>query len=784
MGERRRLLVGLSASVVFGACNLSQSRLDRTFDKYEACEKNDRGACAALIADCGDGRRAAEDPLDPIAYACTRVIGLAPDDDLPADAKHAFYTGLSLEGATTYATAHCGDNSGMPCFEMSELGTRLADEGDPRALDLLQRACNGGVASGCLVIAERGLKAPPPMSGPLDPTVVAVLDLRTHPNDSIDSLSSEIEKLVKRLAGMSKDSPETPALVRRLAERSSDLAWIADRAGRVAPPDLSKNAHAKAMEYYGRLALDYPTWCASPATGNAPASGCRDESLYYWGFESEKAGHAQNLRQAYPSLIQEWRDSPFVGPAYVGVGNNWLFERGAQRGEALEGALLAYGAALRYPPQKNRAWGAARYGYAYVMAERGDMPRALSHLHELAGFTKADPDRNGFAGAVLRATAAIYARVGDLGRAQGFFAAITASPSELKEVLELQYHLRLEAQRAAVEGCNISDNTLDWSQSRCARRYAITGGGCCKNLESVAKSCRLLAQGASAGEAAKLVARADAVDKRREEAAADRKEAREEEREERAARKAQEAEEDERRGAMLQAVAQTMQATQQSQAQMQENIARTVKQSDEATAQRRRAATQASAERQAAQAEQQQREQQRQAEQQREAQERARQAREEQERQQTKRREHEAMLMACPRIDVAYNLFSHMKMSFDQDARLVADHTKANGWRKTRGEIAGGIVRPSVKAWEDDRESWRPFSKWAQQVEKGCPGLIDRCGAEPYGIDPSAARVTCTAYEDDELCLNKLGDLSADAARLDTFERCAAGYVDEYRQSH
>jgi hypothetical protein len=782
MGDRRRLLVGVSAWVAFCACNLRQARLDQIWDEGQACRKNDRGACAALAAECGDGRHATNDPQDPIASACGTVIALEPDDDVPADAKRAFYATINLEGAATYATAHCDDNNSSFCFAMSEMGTRLADVGDPRGLDLLQRACNFAMPTACLAIAERDLKAPPPMSGPFEPAVAAVLDLRQHSADSIESLTSEVGKLEKRLAGMDKASPETPAVVRRLAERASDLAWSAERAGTYAPAGLWWKAHAQSMASYDRLASQYPAWCASPATANAPAHGCIDESLYYAGFEAGKIGRGDLLIEAYEQLARGWPGKAFFGPACVGRANQILGAPGLERGKALSLALEYYETAMRFPPATNSAWGAAHYGYARVMAEKGNLPQALNSLHKAAELAKADPDRNGFAGAVLRATIAVYARAGDPWQAEAFFAPITASPAELKEVLERQYHARLESRRAAVEGCGISDKNVDWYHDRCAG--ALLAGQYCSSLDAIAKSCRLTAQGASGGEAAKLLARADSIEKRREEADADRKEAREEAREERAARRAQEAEEDDRREAMLRTVAQTAQAAQQSQLQSQENIARIVRQSDEASAQRRRAAPQASAERGAQEAEQRQLEQRRQADQQRETLERARQAQEAQERELAKRRAHEAALAACPRITVAYNLFSHMKMSFDQDGRLVADHSKANGWHKTSREISTGIVRPSVQAWANDRESWRPFSQWAQQVERDCPGLTDRCGAEPYGIDPSAARVTCTAYDDDDLCLKKLSDLSSDAARLDAFEQCAAGYVDEYRQAH
>jgi hypothetical protein len=644
MRERRGLLLGLSAWVVFGACNLRQARLDQIWDQGEACRKNDRGACAALVAECGDGRHATGDPQeDPGARACGIVVALEPDDSVPADAKRAFYAGLNLEGAATFAAAHPAYNNGSYSFAIAEMGVRLADVGDPRALDLLQGACSAAVATACLAIVERGLKAPPPMSGPLDPAVAAMLDLRRHSPDSIESLTSEVSKLEKGLARMGKASPETPTLVRQLAERDSDLAWAAERAGTSAPPGLWWRAHEQAAGYYWRLAREYPKWCASPATASAPASGCGDDALYYVGFEAGRLGRGEALRQSYVTLTSEWPDSLFVGPAYVALGNQALVEPGLERGKALSFAQSAYAAALRYPPPKNSALGAAHYGYARVMAENGDMLRALNSLHKAAEFGKTYPDRNGFAAAVLRAAIACYARAGDPQQSEAYFTPITANPTELKEVLERQYHSRLESRRAAVEGCGISDKTAEWYHDRCAG--ALLAGVYCSNLDAISKSCRLLVAGASGPEAAKLVARADAIQKRREEADADRHEAREEAREERAERRAQEAEEDEHREAMLQQVAQTAQASQQAQLQNQENIARIVQQSDQAAAQRRRVAAQDAAERQASQAQQRQAEQQRQleqqrqAEQQREAQERARLAQEEQAREAAKRQQ-------------------------------------------------------------------------------------------------------------------------------------------------
>jgi tetratricopeptide (TPR) repeat protein len=166
----------------------------------------------------------------------------------------------------------------------------------PDGTELRDGAC-AEPSSGSLTVA-----AAPPFEprAPLQPA----RELRAsvlHPR-AANILKAELQALTVLYEATPRDAPDRRSLLRRLAEGYSALArvdWRAEAAAR-----------RRAILYYGTLAEDYKTSCASPT------DGCADEALYYMGLEQEVAGKVVKAGKSYQEIIRNYPQSPFYPYAF------------------------------------------------------------------------------------------------------------------------------------------------------------------------------------------------------------------------------------------------------------------------------------------------------------------------------------------------------------------------------------------------------------------------------------------------------------------------------------
>jgi TolA-binding protein len=126
-------------------------------------------------------------------------------------------------------------------------------------------------------------------------------------------LRVEIQQLKGLLELTSKESPERPRILRRLAENYTELAWAA--------PRESESARTYASQYYTTLVKEHRTHCAAP-----PEKGCADEALYYLGLELELLGNYDMARKNYFMLVRDFPQSTFVPYAYFAFGELFFSE--------------------------------------------------------------------------------------------------------------------------------------------------------------------------------------------------------------------------------------------------------------------------------------------------------------------------------------------------------------------------------------------------------------------------------------------------------------------------
>ncbi len=262
-----------------------------------------------------------------------------------------------------------------------------------------------------IVITEIGRApdpVPPPQAAPPAPPTLAVavdrgpagLAARRDPRlgrrapRAVALLVTELQGLESLFAATSRESPDRPKLVLRLADGYVELGQAAASRGTSAhDAKIVVAARAAAAKYYKLLSLQYGQWCGGPR------GGCGDEVLYYLALDDERGGDLNEARKAYLELLQRFPQSPFCGPAYFGFGEMFLAEA-RQDPSKLSLAEQSYDEAARSPPPGNRLWGWAQYRLAEVHEKRGDVPRALSYLDKAAAHAAAEGDASGLGAAV------------------------------------------------------------------------------------------------------------------------------------------------------------------------------------------------------------------------------------------------------------------------------------------------------------------------------------------------------------------------------------------------
>ena len=138
---------------------------------------------------------------------------------------------------------------------------------------------------------------------------------------------------------------------------------------------------------------------------------------------------------------------------------------------------------------------------------------------------------------------------------------------------------------------------------------------------------------------------------------------------------------------------------------------------------------------------------------------------------------------ACPKWTGAYTIYSSAFNSLDLDRRLIEVVTTKPEWDKMKKEIASRINGPSVRQWNEHRESSKEFVSWANTAALACTGLTDRCGSVPRSLEFAVISVntTCTAYDTNRECLGSLDSLIDEATRSNEFAICAQAFVHDFR---
>jgi tetratricopeptide (TPR) repeat protein len=239
--------------------------------------------------------------------------------------------------------------------------------------------------------------------GPPTPTA-----LRASPRGEIAALES-------LYAGVARDSPERPVLLRRLADEYVALETVAQRETGERAQAIVQVARRKAIAYYAQLAAEYAKWCAG---------ACTDEVLFHLASEHEAAGETAEARRAYHEIIRSWPASRYLPNAYLSFAE-LFFEEAGRDPAKLAPAEKAYQEVLRFPPPDNKLAAYAHYKLAYVHFNRGDTTRALDEMTKAIEVSEAQqsPDLSELARNARRDLVPIYAAGGDPSRAYDFLSA-------------------------------------------------------------------------------------------------------------------------------------------------------------------------------------------------------------------------------------------------------------------------------------------------------------------------------------------------------------------------
>ena len=259
-------------------------------------------------------------------------------------------------------------------------------------------------------------------------------------------LVTEIANVERLLRATTRKSPDRPTLMRRLADNFVELESVAFRdkieadvraqALKAKDPqqaraalELAHKADAvlglarrNAIDYYGRLAEQYPSWCQFPQQ-KPGYQGCADEVLYYLAYEHEQAKELDQARDVYLELVDHWKSSRFVPHAFLAFGE--LFFAEAQ-GDPSKWSLAeqAYGNVVKAPPPDNKLYGYARYKLAYVYWNEGKLSEAVAELKRVIEFGTsypALPGATGLADSARRDIIPVYAQTGSAAKAYDFF---------------------------------------------------------------------------------------------------------------------------------------------------------------------------------------------------------------------------------------------------------------------------------------------------------------------------------------------------------------------------
>jgi tetratricopeptide (TPR) repeat protein len=139
--------------------------------------------------------------------------------------------------------------------------------------------------------------APPVLAQVASSQVDDMRDLRRLTPRSRALVVTETQALENLARTTAMNSPDRPALLRRLAENYVELRRTGARA-----------ASAKAIEHYTALVTSYPSYAQI------------DEAYYYLGLEYELTNDLSNARRTYYELIQRTPSSKYVPYAYYAFG--------------------------------------------------------------------------------------------------------------------------------------------------------------------------------------------------------------------------------------------------------------------------------------------------------------------------------------------------------------------------------------------------------------------------------------------------------------------------------
>ncbi|HEX4514413.1 MAG TPA: tetratricopeptide repeat protein [Polyangiaceae bacterium] len=128
-------------------------------------------------------------------------------------------------------------------------------------------------------------------------------DLRRLTPRSRALVVTETQALENLAATTAMNSPDRPALLRRLAENYVELR----RTG-------AQGASTKAIQHYTALVTSYPSYAQI------------DEVYYYLGLEYELTNDLSNARRTYYELIKRSAGSKYVPYAYYAFGEIFLAE--------------------------------------------------------------------------------------------------------------------------------------------------------------------------------------------------------------------------------------------------------------------------------------------------------------------------------------------------------------------------------------------------------------------------------------------------------------------------
>jgi len=238
-----------------------------------------------------------------------------------------------------------------------------------------------------------------PRAGTLEEIGLALRDSRRlrHEPLSRSTLVTELSASERRFRSTAVSSPARRELLRYLALRYTELAAVAaqDRAQALATGQsqqakrslkIEKAAREKAIKYYRRLSKEHPQWCAGPAAG----TGCRDEWLYFLGYEYELAGDLGQARKCYLELATQFKRSRYLPLVYLAFGELFRAE-GRSDPSKLPIAEQFYREVRKYPPPDNQAYGYATFCLAEVQALSGDSRGAQASLLEVLSFGRDHP---------------------------------------------------------------------------------------------------------------------------------------------------------------------------------------------------------------------------------------------------------------------------------------------------------------------------------------------------------------------------------------------------------